>query len=111
MIIISFSIIFMGFLLISLSMKRHYAQIFSKHEVLPRRQNILLRIIGYAGIGIAGWLCIHDLGLGLGIVYWTGLLTVSAMIQALLFAYRRQWIMPSGLIALLIAITLGVFSL
>lgn len=111
MIIISFSIVFMGFLLISLSMKRHYVQVFSKDAMLSNRQNRLLRFTGYAGLGIAGWLCIHDLGIGLGLVYWTGLLTVAAMIQALLLAYRRQWIMPSGLIAILIAMTIGTLNL
>ncbi len=111
MIIISFSIIFMGFLLISLSMKQHYLQTFSQYTMLSKKQSMILRFIGYAFLSLAGWLCIHDLGLSLGLVYWTGLLTVASMIQALLLAYRRQWIMPSGIIAILIAITIGAFSL
>lgn len=67
--------------------------------------------MGYAFLSLACWLCIHDLGIGLGLVYWTGLLTVAAMIHALLLAYRWQWIMPSAIIAILIAMTIGALNL
>lgn len=95
-----FSLTFVGFLLLSLAMKRHYRQLRGKQAVLADRQVVAFRAVGVCCLVSASAICIVSCGVALGLVYWAGFVTVTALIQALLLNYRTQWLIGCVLMAL-----------
>lgn len=92
MILLSFIITYAGFILLSLAMQRHYSQLKPKQKKPSRQQVFILRFIGSVCLITACTLCIVSDGVGVGLAYWTGLLTFSAVLLSLLLSYRPQWI-------------------
>ncbi len=92
MIALSFMLVFMGFIALSLAMKRHFLQICPQIKKCPEWQVTTFRVIGCICLVSACLLCVISQGLAVGLVYWTGLLTIAALVQTLLLAYRPQWV-------------------
>ncbi|MFT4993659.1 MAG: hypothetical protein ACI965_000680 [Paraglaciecola sp.] len=90
MIVIGFGLSFLGCILLSLSMKRHYTQV-NKSGRLSKPAAVFLRVLSSLCLFASGAICIHSDGLGVGLVWWWGLLTLTALLQTLLLTYRLQW--------------------
>jgi len=88
---VGFTLSFLGCVLLSLSMKRHYAQV-NKHRRLSKRISIVFRVLAYLCLFACGAVCIQRYGVGVGLVWWWGLLTLTALLQTLLVAYWPQWL-------------------
>jgi len=88
---VGFTLSFLGCVLLSLSMKRHYVQV-NRNGSLDKRVSVLLRVLAYLCLFACGTVCIQRYGVGIGLVWWWGLLTLTALLQTLLLAYRPQWL-------------------
>lgn len=83
--LVAASLIFFGFLALSLSMNRHYRQIFD--HILPAPRIVGLRILGWSSLLFSLTACVFMSGWGTGLLLWLGLLSVTGMILVLLFAF------------------------
>lgn len=108
MILLAFTLTFIGFLALSLSMKRHFLQYRPQHINTSLPPIFLFRIIGYLLLIFAATLCMVDQGVAVGLVFWVGLITLAALLQSLLLTYRPQWIMPIGLLTSIASAVVGV---
>lgn len=90
MIVMGFVLSFSGCVLLSLSMKRHYTQV-NKSGRLSKHAVVFLRVLSSLCLFASGAICIHRVGLGVGLVWWWGLLTLTALLQTLLLTYHLQW--------------------
>ena len=77
---------FAGFFALSLSMNRHYRQVF--HRPVSRKASLWFRTLGWSGLGAALTICVAHSGWALGILLWLGILSVAGLINVLLLAYR-----------------------
>lgn len=111
MIILSCFFIFIGFFALSLSMKRHFKQCYPQRKMPSLKLLFVFRIIGYVSLSISMYLCIITKGLGLGLVFWFGLLTIVALLQSLLLTYKPLWIAFIGTINLICLIGYTSFTL
>lgn len=93
MILLSFVITYIGFVMLALAMNRHYSQLQPKQKKPSIRKTVIFRLIGLVWLIAACMLCIASDGLGVGLAYWTGLLTFAAVLLSLLLSYRPQWIL------------------
>jgi predicted anti-sigma-YlaC factor YlaD len=106
--LLSFTVIFWGFIALSSSLRRHWVELlpsskkFNNHP--SQKQVIVLRIAGYSSLLIGYFLCLENLGISIGLVYWTGLITTAAALQSMLLTYRPQWIIKVGVILIIIVI-------
>jgi len=82
-------------LLLALSLRRHYRQVFADEAAYPRRL-WLLRWSGYGCMALALWPCTRELGLWIGIVLWLSLLALAAFLQILLLTYRPRGSLAFG---------------
>jgi len=89
--VLGFALSLLGCVLLSLSMKRHYGQV-TKDGRLSKRVSIVLRVLAYLCLFACGVVCIQRCGVGIGLVWWWGLLTLTALLQTLLLAYWPQWL-------------------
>ncbi len=122
MILFGFVFIFIAFISLSLAMKRHYDEIhkhlakenLAANKVLLNRatfkkQQTIYRLFAVLSLLLSYFCCINDIGIALGLVYWTALLTLAAFIQAMLLTYQAQWLyqlaLYIGLIPLVSKIT------
>lgn len=106
MMLLGFLITLIGFVVLSLAMKRHYQQLRGKCSVLNDKQVVALRTFGFASLASASVLCMVGSGIALGLVYWAGFITVSVLAQTLLLSYRPQWLAGSVLTVLLMSAVL-----
>ena len=86
---IGFGLGCIGFILLSVSMRRHY------HQVWPASRNfgrwyLRSRIAGYACIALALIPCVLQSGLWLGLVLWISILAAAAFLQAILLTWSPQ---------------------
>jgi hypothetical protein len=79
----------LGCILLSLSLRRHYKQVFADQSVFERR-SLPMRVVGYACVLLSLIPCIATAGVGIGLVLWLSVLALAAMLQALLLTYRPQ---------------------
>lgn len=117
MMIICFTLVFIGFVSLSLAMKRHLLQIQPwflpikmQGSLASKKQIIIFSLVGYSTLISAGILSMAVNGVAIGLVYWTGLLTLATLLQSLLLTYRPQWILPLSLMSLPVSALLGVTS-
>ena len=89
MMLVAFTFSFIGFALLSLSMKRHFSQVY-KNNVFDSRRAFLLRVIAYVCLLLSCATCLRGYGIGVGLVWWLGLLTLTALLQTLLLTYQPQ---------------------
>ena len=115
MMLFSFVFIFIAFISLSLAMKRHYDEIHkhlfkenvsvnkvhvnkvpvnrpSVNRATFNKQKIIYRLLAGLSLLLSYFCCINDIGIALGLVYWTALLTLAAFLQAMLLTYQAQWL-------------------
>ncbi len=86
---IAFGLTCLGCLLLSLSLRRHYRQVFADESAFERRM-WLLRWSGYAILALALWPCIREAGLWIGIILWLSMIAPAAFVQIMLLTYRPR---------------------
>ncbi len=82
----TFVLSFLGFAALALAMSKHYRDVFGMAPAPPRK----LALRG-AGWGLLGASCVpptQGCGVSIGIVFWFGTATVSALAVALVLTYR-----------------------
>jgi len=87
--IIAFGLTCLGCLLLSLSLRRHYRQVFADESTYERRV-WALRWSGYALVSVAMWPCILAAGLWVGIILWLSMVALAAFLQIMLLTYRPR---------------------
>lgn len=105
MMILSVFFIYIGFIALSLSMKRHFKQCYPQRKIPSLKLLFVFRVGGYISLIISMYLCIIAQAFGLGLVLWFGLLTIVALLQSLLLTYKPQWVLPVGFINLICTIS------
>jgi hypothetical protein len=83
---IAFGLLFTGCLLLSVSLRRHYRQVFADESAYERRK-WPLRIAGYMGTFLALWPCVLEFGAAIGICLWLSVLALAAFLQIMLLTY------------------------
>lgn len=100
--------VFMSCVLLSLSIKKHYASTIGQSKNSRRFIQNLFRVCGFASL-IFSFALFFDLhGLALGLVYLIAIFTVASLIQTLLLSYLTKWINRTSLVLVL---TITVFTL
>jgi hypothetical protein len=84
-----FGLVCVGCLLLSLSLRRHYRQVFADPSGYEGRV-WALRAGGYACLALALWPCIRASGLAMGLILWLSMVALAAFVQILLLTYRPQ---------------------
>jgi hypothetical protein len=79
----------LGCLLLSLSLRRHYRQVFADPAGYDRRFR-LLRVAGYACVALALWPCVHAVGLAMGVVLWASIAALAAVLQIVVLTYHPR---------------------
>ena len=111
MIALSYWLVFVGLVALSLSMKRHFRQCYPQRKMPSLKTLFVFRIIGFTCLLLSISFFIAENGWGIGLVLWFGLLTIVVFLQSLLFTYKPQWIMSIGLISLLGTVSVASLSL
>ena len=91
---ISFVLTFTACVALSLSIKRHFLQVYPRRLAPRWLQALALPAIAYLSLTGALIAAVQSQGLTLGLVTWLGLMTLTAMLQSLLLGYRPQWVLP-----------------
>jgi len=86
-ILIQITLQLLGFTLLSLSLQRHYNDVFSKAQRLKKSTCILLRCAGFTMLIVAIINAIYVWGTALGLVYGFATATLVATALAIIFAY------------------------
>lgn len=73
-----------GFAALALSMHKHHRDIVGTAPTFPRR--LALRVAGWLLLGLSLAFCVAPFGWAIGLVHWTGLLTVAGVTIALVLA-------------------------
>jgi hypothetical protein len=79
----------LGCLLLSVSLRRHFRQVFTDESTYERRM-WPLRWSGYALASLALWPCILATGLSAGIILWLSMVALAAFVQIMLLTYRPR---------------------
>jgi hypothetical protein len=85
----AFGLTFVGCVLLSLSLRRHYRQIFADESAYERRL-WPMRLAGYWLVALALWPCIRAFGTPIGICLWLSILALAAFLQIMLLTYRPR---------------------
>jgi drug/metabolite transporter (DMT)-like permease len=101
---------FLAFILISLSMKRHFRQLYPIRKIPSLQHLFLFRLFGYLVLFLSIFLFISIQGLGLGLVIFFGVLTLTVLIQVLLFSYRPKWIIVISSVFVFLSIYFFIVS-
>jgi len=101
MMIFANTALFIGFFVISMSIKRHFKQLFPQRKMASLKWLLIFRTIGYTSLLLSASLYITGLGIGLGLVSFFGLLTLVTFMQSLCFSYKPQWLVPIGFASIL----------
>lgn len=86
---IAFGLTCLGCLLLSLSLRRHYRQVFADESAFERR-TWPLRWSGYGIVFLALWPCIRAAGLWIGLILWISMVALAAFLQIMLLTYRPR---------------------
>lgn len=79
----------LGCLLLSLSLRRHYRQVFSDDSAYEARR-WPLRIAGYVCVLLAIWPCVVTSGVWIGLILWISVLALATFLQIMLLTYRPR---------------------
>ncbi len=101
---IGFGLACIGCLLLSLSLKRHYRQVFPDASGYERRL-WLLRLGGYGSLALAIWPAVLTSGLWVGIILWLSMVALGAFLQIMLLTYRPRSIPAFGAFGALLVAT------
>lgn len=81
----SLALEFCGLALLSLSMERHYEQVFGSNPA--KNRTAVLCVAGWLLLALATWPPIVQYGVSIGLAVWTGSLTIAAVATLLLHTY------------------------
>lgn len=100
MIALAFALSYAGFMVLCLSMSRHRREVFDR--VFPPRFDVRLRGLGFALLLLALWASALHSGWQIGAVLWIALLTLAALLVALMLSYapRQMPALAAGLLPL-----------
>lgn len=100
MTLLAFGLAYLGCILLSLSLKRHYRQVWPESQSFERWR-LLNRLTGYGGIFLSLAPCVVFRGLWIGLVLWLSILAMAAFMQTMLLAWRPQYSVLYGSAGLL----------
>jgi hypothetical protein len=105
---ISFGLACLGFILLSLSLKRHYLKVWPQSENF-QRWYLTNRLTGYGLVALSALPCFKLYGFWIGLVLWISLWAAAAFMQAILLTYwpKRSLLLGGASIALVV---LGLLS-
>lgn len=87
-------LIWLGYSALALGMPRHQQALLPKHR-LPSRIAQGVKVIGLGLLGVSGWWAVETSSLGIGLVAWTGLLTLALVTFNVVLTYRPILILAS----------------
>jgi uncharacterized membrane protein YfbV (UPF0208 family) len=101
---ISFGLACIGFVLLSLSLKRHYQQVWPDAAGF-QRWRLPNRIAGYCLVAMSLLPCVSIHGLWIGMILWISIAAAAALLQAMLLTYwpRRSLLFSGFGMALVVA--------
>lgn len=99
MILLSFSLCFLGLMLIALNMSKHYEQIIGNKGQLPS----LAKWLGFLILLGSIYPCYLHSGISIGISLWLTLLTMATVILMFLLTYKTRLILPSSIAILVLS--------
>jgi hypothetical protein len=101
---VGFGLACLGFIALSLSMKRHYRQVW-RDGINFDKWKLPNRILGYTLVFLSLIPCVLLEGIWIGLVLWISMLAGAAFLQTLLLTYRpaESWLFCGASIALIIA--------
>lgn len=105
---IAFGLACVSCLLLSLSLRRHYRQVFPDESRYGARK-LWLRWSGHALLALALWPAILAAGPWIGIVLWTSVLALAAVAQVLLLAWRPRSTAAMGALGVVLVVA-GLLS-
>jgi hypothetical protein len=97
--VIDVGLICLACALLSLSLRRHYQQVFADIGGYERRV-WPLRLLGYGCLALALWPCVRLSGPWVGSVLWVSLSSLGAFLQAMLLSYFPRIGALSGAVGL-----------
>jgi hypothetical protein len=86
---IAFGLTCLGCLLLSLSLRRHYRQVFADESAYEQRR-WTMRLAGYAFLMLALWPCIRLSGLWIGLILWLSIVALAAFLLIMVLTYRPR---------------------
>jgi hypothetical protein len=86
---IAIGLMCLGCLLLSLSLRRHYRQVFTDESGYEQRL-WPLRIAGYVLVALSLWPCVREFGAPIGICLWLSVLALAAFAQVMLLTYQPR---------------------
>lgn len=93
----------LGCVLLSVSLKRHYKQVFADPGDFERR-SLTLRAVGYVCVLLSLFPCISAVGTRVGLVLWISTVALAAMLQAQLLAWRPKDVPRFGGLSLILVL-------
>lgn len=105
---IGFGLACLGFIVLSLSMQRHYRQVWPDSPHFERWK-LPNRVAGYALVFLALLPCVLQEGPWPGLVLWISMLAGAAFLQTFLLTYRpgESWLFGGASVVLIVA---GLFQ-
>jgi len=91
---------FSGFAATSLTMDRHYADIYGRGKEPDARLRLRLRTLGWLGLLLSFMACIGASGWHIGPVLWCGILSLAAWTVTLLLQYHPRKLLHSAWIGI-----------
>jgi hypothetical protein len=79
-----------GLAALALAMSRHHKQVW-RRDPSPRRRRSL-RATGCALLLSGLLLCVERAGWASGLVWWSGLLSIAALLVTLMLSFRPHWL-------------------
>ena len=92
---IGFGLTCLGCLLLSLSLRRHYRQVFANESAYERRR-LPLRLAGYGFLLLALGPCVVESGVPIGLWRWMAMVAPAAFLQIMLLTYVPRRATVSG---------------
>lgn len=103
-------LVFCGFAAISLTIKRHYADIHGRGEAGPQLSRYLT-VGGWIALAVSLTIFIALEQFGNGLMLWCGTLTASGWILVLMLNYTTRQVIPAAGISLVLALLVGIVAL
>ena len=85
-------VLIFGFILLSLSLTRHYNRVTEQRVRLSKRVMLVFRLGGLSLLIIAIILAVNIWGVALGLVYWFALATLVILLLSMLLTYKPQYL-------------------
>lgn len=103
-------LVFCGFTAISLTIKRHYADIHGRGEA-GQQLSRYLTIGGWLALAVSLAIFIELEQFGNGLMLWFGSLTAAGWILVLMLNYTSRQVIPAAGISLALALIAGIIAL